>query len=55
MTATAAPTVDSDGVELSPLGDRRDHTVPCLRCGRQTLNYRARCNACRAHDQEGHR
>lgn len=48
-------TLDHDGVELSPLGDRRDHAVLCQDCRRcKTLNYSARCNRCRAAaDAEG--
>lgn len=43
----AAP---DDGVELSPLGDRRERPVPCSTCLRPTLNYSARCNRCRQED-----
>lgn len=45
--------LEPDGVELSPLGDRRNHPVPCQGCRRPTLNYSARCNGCRAANQKG--
>jgi hypothetical protein len=32
-------------VETSPLGDEREHEVPCRACLRPTLNFSARCDA----------
>lgn len=37
---------DADGVEVSPLGDRREREVACSRCRRGTWNVSALCDAC---------
>ena len=34
-------------VETSPAGARRERAVPCSRCGAETWNHSALCNACR--------
>jgi len=36
--------------ETSPMGDRRERGVPCLRCRRETWNIKAICNRCLARE-----
>jgi len=42
-----APTLQSQDPKQSPLGDRRERAVLCVRCRVETWNIDGRCDRCR--------